>query len=67
MESTGVYWIPPDEFLEEAGFEFYWLMRDFSKLFLERGPDVQDCQWIRDSLIRPSYRLFSPYQMKLFL
>ena len=47
MESTGVYWIPPYEFLEEAGFEVLLVNARFFKAVPGRKTDVQDCQWIQ--------------------
>ena len=60
MESTGVYWIPPFEFLEEAGFEVLLVNAYFFKAVPGRKTDVQDCQWIQQlhsyGLLRGSFR-----------
>lgn len=60
MESTGVYWIPPYEFLEEAGFEVLLVNARFFKAVPGRKTDVQDCQWIQQlhsyGLLRGSFR-----------
>jgi transposase len=47
MESTGVYWIPPYDLLEEAGFEVLLVNPRFFKAVPGRKTDVQDCQWIQ--------------------
>lgn len=60
MESTGVYWIPPYELLEEAGFEVILVNARFFKSVPGRKTDVQDCQWIQQlhsyGLLRGSFR-----------
>lgn len=60
MESTGVYWIPPYEFLEEAGFEVLLVNARFFKAVPGRKSDVKDCQWIQQlhsyGLLRGSFR-----------
>src|ERR1700722_3760924 len=60
MESTGVYWIPPYEFLEEADFEVLLVNARFFKAVPGRKTDVQDCQWIQQfhsyGLLRGSFR-----------
>jgi transposase len=60
MESTGVYWIPPYELLEEAGFEVLLVNARFFKAVPGRKTDVQDCQWIQQlhsyGLLRGSFR-----------
>lgn len=47
MESTGVYWIPIFEMLEEAGFEVIVVNPRQTKQVPGRKSDVQDCQWIQ--------------------
>ena len=47
MESTGVYWIPTYELLEEAGIEVVLVNARFFKSVPGRKSDVQDCQWIQ--------------------
>jgi transposase len=60
MESTGVYWIPPYEMLDEAGFETLLVNARFFKSVPGRKSDVQDCQWIQQlhsyGLLRGSFR-----------
>jgi hypothetical protein len=60
MESTGVYWIVPYEFLEEAGFEVLLVNARFLKAVPGRKTDVKDCQWIQQlysyGLLRGSFR-----------
>lgn len=48
MESTGVYWIPVYEILEEAGFEVLLVNARHVKNVSGRKSDVLDCQWIRE-------------------
>lgn len=47
MESTGVYWVPLCEVLEEHGFEVYLVDARHVRNVSGRKSDVQDCQWIR--------------------
>lgn len=47
MESTGVYWIPIYELLEERGFEVIVVNARHIKTPPGRKSDVQDCQWIQ--------------------
>ena len=47
MESTGVYWIPIFELLEELGFEVYLVNARHIQNVPGRKSDVQDCQWIQ--------------------
>jgi transposase len=48
MESTGVYWIPVFELLEQRGFEV--LLVDAHRLMhvSARKSDVLDCQWLQE-------------------
>ena len=60
MESTGVYWIPVYEILEERGFEVFLVnARDFKNV-PGRKTDVLDCQWLQElhtyGLLRGSFR-----------
>lgn len=48
MESTGVYWIPLYEILEEAGFEVLLVNAHHVKNVSGRKSDVLDCQWIQE-------------------
>ena len=47
MESTGVYWIPPHEILEEAGIRVCLVNSKHVKHVPGRKTDVQDCQWLQ--------------------
>ncbi len=47
MESTGVYWIPLMEVLEERGFEVLLVDPHKLKNVSGRKTDVLDCQWIQ--------------------
>jgi transposase len=60
MESTGVYWIPVYEILEERGFEVYLVNARHIKNVPGRKTDILDCQWIQQlhtyGLLRASFR-----------
>jgi len=60
MESTGVYWIPTYEILEERGFEVYLVNARDVKNVPGRKTDILDCQWIQQlhtyGLLRASFR-----------
>jgi transposase len=61
MESTGVYWIPLYQMLEEAGFEVVLVNARHIKSVAGRPKtDVNDCQWIRRlhsyGLLQASFR-----------
>jgi len=47
MESTGVYWIPIFELLEERGFDVKLVDSRQTKNVSGRKSDVLDCQWIQ--------------------
>lgn len=47
MESTGVYWIPLFELLEQRGFRCCLINAASSKRFPGRKSDVLDCQWLQ--------------------
>jgi transposase len=47
MESTGVYWVPVFEVLEDAGFEVLLVDARKVKNVSGRKSDVSDCQWIQ--------------------
>ena len=47
MESTGVYWIPLFEILEERGFQVALVNAKHLKNVAGRKTDWTDCQWIR--------------------
>ena len=46
MQSTGVYWIPIYEILEERGFEVYLVNARHTKNLPGRKSDVQESQWL---------------------
>ena len=46
MQSTGVYWIPLYEILEEHGFEVYLVNARHTKTLPGRKSDVQESQWL---------------------
>lgn len=48
MESTGVYWIPAYEILEEKGFEVLLVNARHVKNVAGRKSDVLDCQWLQE-------------------
>jgi transposase len=47
MESTGVYWIPVFQILEERGFDVVLVNARHVKNVSGRKTDMLDCQWIR--------------------
>ncbi len=47
MESTGVYWIPLFQVLEESGFEVILVDPHRLKTVPGRKTDVMDCQWLQ--------------------
>jgi transposase len=47
MESTGVYWIPLFQILEERGVKVYLVNAHYLKSVPGRKSDVSDCQWIQ--------------------
>jgi transposase len=60
MESTGVYWIPVFEILEQRGFEVMAVNARDAKHVPGRKTDVSDAQWLQRSheygLLRASFR-----------
>ncbi len=60
MESTGIYWIPLYEILEERGFDVNLVNARHVKNVSGRKTDVLDCQWIQQlhtyGLLQPSFR-----------
>jgi transposase len=60
MESTGVYWIPLYEILEERGFEVVLVNARHLHNVRGRKSDVSDCEWLRElhsvGLLSPSFR-----------
>ena len=47
MESTGIYWIPLFEILEEAGLDVKLINARHVSNVPGRKTDVLDCQWIQ--------------------
>lgn len=47
MESTGVYWIPFFQILEQRGFKVFLVNARHAKNVPGRKTDVSDCQWIQ--------------------
>lgn len=47
MESTGVFWVPLYELLEQAGFEVELTDARHLKKVSGRKSDVQDCEWLQ--------------------
>jgi transposase len=60
MESTGVYWIPAFEILEERGLEVLLVNARHVKNVSGRKSDVLDCQWLQQlhtyGLLRGAFR-----------
>jgi transposase len=60
MESTGVYWIPLFQVLEERGFEVKLVNARDVKNVPGRKTDVEDCRWLQQlhsyGLLRGSFR-----------
>jgi transposase len=60
MESTGVYWIPLFQILEDRDFEVFLVNARHVKNVPGRRTDVSDCQWLQFlhsvGLLRASYR-----------
>ncbi len=52
MESTGVYWIPQFQILEERGFKVYLVNAHYLKSVPGRNSDLSDCQ---DGTVGRSY------------
>ncbi|HEY6370724.1 MAG TPA: IS110 family transposase [Candidatus Sulfotelmatobacter sp.] len=46
MQSTGVYWIPLFDIMEEQGFEVYLVNARHTKSLPGRKSDVQESQWL---------------------
>ena len=47
MESTGVYWIPVFQVLEERGIDVLLVNARYAKNVSGRKTDMLDCQWLR--------------------
>lgn len=60
MESTGVYWIPLFQILEEKGFEVFLVNAHHVKNVPGRKTDIKDCQWLQElhtfGLLRASFQ-----------
>lgn len=60
MESTGVYWIPLYDILENAGIEVFLVNARHVKNVPGRKTDVLDCQWLQQlhsyGLLKSSFR-----------
>ena len=48
LESTGVYWIPLFEVLEERGFDVKLVDAHDARQVPGRKTDVKDCQWLQE-------------------
>ena len=46
MQSTGVYWMPVFEILEQQGLEVYLVNAQHTKNVPGRKTDIQECQWL---------------------
>lgn len=60
MESTGIYWIPIYDIIEESGIKVILVNAHHVKTVPGRKTDVKDCQWIQQlhsyGLLRGSFR-----------
>jgi transposase len=60
LESTGVYWIPVYEVLEQRGLKVFLVDARQMKYVPGRKSDVQDCQWLQKlmslGLLRAAWR-----------
>lgn len=60
MESTGVYWVPLCQLLDDAGIEVFLVNARHVKNVTGRKTDVLDCQWLQFlhsvGLLRSSFR-----------
>ena len=60
LESTGVYWIPLFEVLEQRGLKVFLVDARQMKYVPGRKSDVQDCQWLQKlmslGLLRAAFR-----------
>jgi transposase len=46
LQSTGVYWMPAFEILEQHGLEVYLVNAQHTKNVPGRKSDIQECQWL---------------------
>jgi len=60
MESTGIYWIPVYEILQEAGLEVFLVNARHAKCVPGRKSDISDAQWLQQlhgwGLLRASFQ-----------
>jgi transposase len=60
MESTGVYWVPIMQILEDRGLQVYLVNARYAKNVPGRRTDVSDCQWLQYlhsvGLLKASFR-----------
>jgi transposase len=60
MESTGVYWIPLFQILEDLGIEVFLVNARSVRTVPGRKSDIRDCQWLQQlhsvGLLNASYR-----------
>jgi len=67
MQSTGVYWIPVYDVLEEAGLEVYLVNARETKNLPGKKTDVQESQWLMKlhtyGLLRNSFR--PPHEIRM--
>lgn len=60
MQSTGVYWIPVYDVLDQHGFDVWLVNARETRNLPGRKSDVQECQWLRKlhtyGLLRKSFR-----------
>jgi len=67
MESTGVYWTPFFEILEDAGLEVILVQSRQIKHVPGRKSDVLDCQWIQQlhayGLLKGSFRVDASFAL----
>ena len=60
MESTGIYWIPCFEILEERGLEVLLVNARHVKNVSGRKSDVLDCQWLQQLHTYPIFVSLHP-------
>lgn len=65
MESTGVYWIPAFEILEENGFEVILVNARYAKTVPRCKTDVSDAGWLRQLHSLPVVGVKSSHRVRL--
>src|SRR5712692_9692139 len=67
MQSTGVYWMPVFEVLEQTGLEVYMVNARHTKNLPGRKSDVQECQWLLKlhAFGLLSFRLKAAYEIRI--